>query len=256
MNGRQSRDRRAVNVGTAGLLALVVALGACGSSGRHAAPTTTPTTAHTTATTAPLTTVPGIQTSGPRTVLSPIGLNLRAQPVRSAHILGTAAQGAVLNVLQHMAQGGGWFQVKGATHTGWIIDSRTLSAPGLFRSYASAQFTVLYPSTWTASASPPNTVTFRAGTGTESIVVRTATTVAQHRLANRAEIASDSFEPAVDHHLRCVDAPSPKHIRPVLRLPARQARRRKRIAPAKVIPVVNVLTKAHDDHASDRLATD
>jgi hypothetical protein len=168
-----------VNVGTAGLLALVVALGACGSSGRHAAPTTTPTTAHTTATTAPLTTVPGIQTSGPRTVLSPIGLNLRAQPVRSAHILGTAAQGAVLNVLQHMAQGGGWFQVKGATHTGWIIDSRTLSAPGLFRSYASAQFTVLYPSTWTASASPPNTVTFRAGTGTESIVVRTATTVAQ-----------------------------------------------------------------------------
>jgi hypothetical protein len=165
-----------VNVCTAGL-ALVVALGACGSSGRHAAPTTTPTTATTAP--APLTTVPGIQTSGPRTVLSPIGLNLRAQPARSSHILGTAAPGAVLDVLRHVAQGGGWFEVKGATHTGWIIDSRTLSAPGLFRSYASAQFAVLYPSTWTAGASPPSTVTFRAGTGPESIVVRTATTVAQ-----------------------------------------------------------------------------
>jgi uncharacterized protein YgiM (DUF1202 family) len=164
-------------VSVVGATALAIALSACGSSGHHAVPTTAPTTATTVR--APITTVPGMQASGSRTVLSPIGLHLRAQPARSAHILGTAAQGAVVDVLGHVAAGGGWYQVKGAIHTGWISDSRTLSAPGLFRSYASGQFSVLYPSTWTSTVSAPNSVTFRAGIGAESIVVRTATTVAQ-----------------------------------------------------------------------------
>ncbi|HLI74701.1 MAG TPA: SH3 domain-containing protein, partial [Acidimicrobiales bacterium] len=45
---------------------------------------------------------------GVRTVLSPIGLNIRSQPSSSASVVRTAAQGAVLTVLAHTDQGGGW----------------------------------------------------------------------------------------------------------------------------------------------------
>jgi hypothetical protein len=140
---------------------------------------TTPST--TTATTAPgsqtttSTTTP--QTSGPRTVLSPIGLNVRAQPAKTAAVLGTAAQGAVLTVLAHMA---GWFQVKGATVTGWISDSTTLSAKGTLGNYLSStgDFGALYPAPWTTVGAPPASVVFRSPSGGDTIVVTTAATVA------------------------------------------------------------------------------
>ncbi len=104
-------------------------------------------------------------------MLSPTGLHVRAQPDKSAKVLGTAAQGAQLTVLGHTDAGGGWFQVKGATVTGWISADPSLSAAGQFLEYSSAQFSALYPSGWTSSPSPPANVVFRSGRGPEDIVV-------------------------------------------------------------------------------------
>jgi hypothetical protein len=100
-------------------------------------------------------------------------LNVRAQPAKTAAVLGTAARGAVLTVLAHTA---GWFQVKGQTVTGWISDSPTLSAQGKYGSYmdSAGAFGALYPATWTAAGSPPASVIFRAPTAGETIVVTTA----------------------------------------------------------------------------------
>ncbi len=163
----------------AALTAIVVAVGggACSASGRHAAPSTVTTVAPVTTTT---TTVPGAQTTGPRTVLSPTGLRLRAQPSTAAPVLGTAGQGAVLDVLSHTLDAGGWYQVKGATVTGWVSDNPALSAPGMFQAYTSnPQFGALYPTAWTVSASPPGGATFGAPANQEMIVVTTAASVGQ-----------------------------------------------------------------------------
>jgi hypothetical protein len=125
------------------------------------------------------TTVPGVQTSGPRTVLSPIGLHVRAAPSLTAKVLGTASQGIVLTVLGHTAAGGGWYQVKGETVTGWITANAALSAPGRFSGYTSSahHFAALYPVGWTVGEGP-TTAIFRAPTNTELIYVTTAPTAA------------------------------------------------------------------------------
>jgi hypothetical protein len=116
-----------------------------------------------------------------RTVLSPVGLNIRAQPAKTAAVVGTAAQAATLTVLAHTDQGGGWFQVKGSTVTGWISDNSTLTAPGKFKSYSSAQlqFEALYPEVWTSAELPPASVVFHPQTGRDTVVVTTAPTAAQ-----------------------------------------------------------------------------
>jgi hypothetical protein len=168
--------RRRLAIGAA----LSVGLGACFSSS-HPPPRTLPTVttvARPSTTTA--TTVPGVQTSGPRTVLSPTGLHVRAAPAKTAKILGTAAEGVALDVLGHTSQAGGWFKVKGATVTGWISASPTLSAPGTLHSYTSSthQFSVLYPPSWTVADTAPHVV-FRAPAGVETIVVANAATVSQ-----------------------------------------------------------------------------
>jgi hypothetical protein len=112
-----------------------------------------------------------------RTVLSPVGLNVRAQPAKTAKVLGTAAQGVVLTVLGHTGGPTGWFQVKGATVTGWISDDPTLSAPGEFRSYFSGAFNALYPATWAASDVSAASAVFRSNTGPDNIVSAAATGV-------------------------------------------------------------------------------
>jgi hypothetical protein len=138
----------------AALMAGIVA--GCASSGHTSSPTTSSPAL---STTAPVTssTAPAPQTSGSRTVLSPVGLNVHGAPSTSAPVLGTAAQGVVLTVLSYTSSDGGWFKVMGATVTGWISAQPTLSAPGLFHSYSSSQFTALYPATWTESALPGST---------------------------------------------------------------------------------------------------
>jgi Bacterial SH3 domain len=162
------------------LLASALLAGAvgCGSSGKRAVPPPPSSTSSTTRTTV----ASGTQASGYRTVLSPIGLNVRAEPSPSARILGRAAQGVVLTVLGHTAASGGWFEVRGATVTGWISGDPSLSAPGEYRTYTSSQFGALYPATWTVGASPPAGTVFRSTADPDNYVVTPA--VAESRLAN------------------------------------------------------------------------
>ena len=155
-------------------MVLVVVAAGCGSSGQHqAVPTTTRDTA------SPTTTVPAVQTSGPRTVLSPIGVNVRAEANKSARVVGTAAWGSVLTVLGHTGAEGGWFEVKGAAHTGWISGDPTLSAAGEFLPYTSNIFTALYPPTWTHQSSRSAVAVFTSSTGRDSIDATTASTASQ-----------------------------------------------------------------------------
>jgi hypothetical protein len=113
--------------------------------------------------------------SGVRTVLSPLGLNIHDAPAVSAPRLGTAAQGALLSVVDHTDQNGGWYKVQGQTVTGWITGDPTLTAPGGFNQYASTarRFSALYPQDWTF-ADEANDVLFHPMTGPQTIVVRAA----------------------------------------------------------------------------------
>jgi uncharacterized protein YgiM (DUF1202 family) len=108
-----------------------------------------------------------------RTVLSPLGLNIRQNASVSSARLGTAAQGAVLQVTGHSSQNGGWYQVQGQTVSGWITADPTLSAAGQFTQYQSQdrQFSALYPSDWTFAESPAN-VLFHPTNGDQTIVAR------------------------------------------------------------------------------------
>lgn len=168
------------------LVALVA--GGCGSAAPNSGPTTsspitasssaTITTSTTSTTSAPTTstTVGLTPANGPETVLSPIGLNVRKGPSRSAAVVGTAAQGTVLQVLGRTSVGGGWYKVQGETVTGWISADRSLSAPGRFGSYTppSNAFSVLFPAGWTVAGSPRSGVTFKAPTSPEKVVITTA----------------------------------------------------------------------------------
>lgn len=162
------------------ILALVVVLSACSATSerhatRHPPSSTSPTSGGVTSTTS------AAPTSGVRTVLTPVGLNVRAQPSTTATVLRTAARGAVLNVLAHSDQSGGWFEVRGPTVTGWISDDPTLSAAGSFTSYSSTahQVSLLYPEGWTVAESGPASVVFHPPSGSDTMVVSTASTVDQ-----------------------------------------------------------------------------
>ena len=159
-----------------GVLVLAVALSACSSPEKPHANSGT-----TTSTSSPPPTGTTIAASGVRTVLSPVGLNIRAQPATTATILRTAAQGAVLTVLAQSDQGSGWFEVRGPTVTGWMSAAPNLSAPGIFASYSSTQhqLALLYPQGWTPSESPPASVVFRPASGADTVVVTTASTAGQ-----------------------------------------------------------------------------
>jgi uncharacterized protein YgiM (DUF1202 family) len=112
---------------------------------------------------------------GVRTVLSPLGLNIHTSAGLHTAVLGTAAQGAVLTVVDHTDQNGGWYKVQGQTVLGWITADPSLTAPGLFTTYQSSDrgFNVLYPQNWTFDASTASVV-FRPQSGPQTIVVRTA----------------------------------------------------------------------------------
>ena len=165
----------------------------CNTGGHTAAPTTSSPPATTQP--PPPTTAPGPQTSGTRTVLSPVGLRVHKAPSKSAPVLGSAAEGVALTVLGYTSSDGGWFKVKGATVTGWITALPTLSAPGEFQSYSSSQFAALYPNNWTEAALHPSaavpptsagakpaatsSVVFHPTSGSGDIVVTAAGSVAQ-----------------------------------------------------------------------------
>lgn len=148
-------------------LAVAVLLSACGSGA-----STTPTpraTAKSSASASP-------QIAGSkRTVLTQLGLNVHSDPSQSSAVVGTAAQGVTLTVLEYRADNGGWYKVQGQNTTGWIVADASLTASGVFTSYASTErgFSALIPNTWTFAEETADVV-LRPQKGEQSIVVRTA----------------------------------------------------------------------------------
>ena len=161
---------------------LLVVGNVCGAAvGRAAASTSAPTTTRTSTThvskTSTSTTVLRTHLNEPQTVLSPIGLNVRAAPSKTARVIVTAAQGAVLQSLTYTNQGGGWYKVRGATVSGWVSANPAYSAPGRFGYYKSSAFSVLFPAGWSVSGSPHSGVTFQAHSTAEKVVITEASSV-------------------------------------------------------------------------------
>ncbi len=113
------------------------------------------------------------------TVLSPIGLHVRTGPSRSAKVIGSAGQGAVLQLLAYTSQHGGWYKVLGTTLTGWISADPAYSTRGQFSSFSSPAFGVLYPQGWTQAGRPRTGVTFRSPSPTEKVIIQTAPSLAK-----------------------------------------------------------------------------
>jgi hypothetical protein len=179
--------RRARTPAAAAALAFLLA--GCIHLSHSSSPPTTSTTvrATTTTTAAPR----GVQESGPRTVLSPIGLNVRQAPSKSAKVVASAAQGVTLTVVGHTLADGGWYEVRGQSAKGWISAEASLSAPGTFLPYQSNQlgFTVLYPSTW--KVQPLRTqVNFTAPAGGQWVAFRTGPPASLPHGSNGHELVS------------------------------------------------------------------
>ena len=138
------------------------------------------------------------QTSGVRTVLAPLGLNLRSAASTTAQVLGTVAQGTVFTVLGYDPSGSGWYRVKGDTTSGWITANPQFSSPHRFVSYQSPHgFTALYLETWTFAENPNSTVLRPQGSGGEAIVVQTGANLAALGPAGRdgyTQVSTDSAE--------------------------------------------------------------
>ena len=172
-----------VKLGAVGIVATGLAAG-CGSSAKAVLPpvatttSTLPTPSTTvTVTTTTTTTVPGATTTttppstGTRTVVYPLGIDMRDGPSTSAKVLGTLVRGAEVTVNSYNPASGGWLNVKGVSVTGWISANQQLTAPGTFYPFASASgsFSTLYPTTWSATATPSGGAVLRSASGTETI---------------------------------------------------------------------------------------
>ncbi len=136
--------------------------------------------------------------SGVRTVLSPLGLNIRQDPSVSSPRLGTAAQGAVLQVIGHTDQNGGWYHVQGQTVSGWVTGDSSLTAAGQFTQYQSQdrQFSAFYPLTWTFAESTAN-VLFHPLNGDQTIVARNGTQFSDFGAAGAAGFNATGQETVV-----------------------------------------------------------
>lgn len=158
---------------------LVVALSACNKGGTPTGIATNPANPPGGGALHPTSPSPGgtsgPQTTGVRTVLAPLGLNMRASASSSAQVIGTLAQGSLLTVVGYSGEGGGWYRVQGSSTSGWITANPQFSSPNRFEVYQSSTrgFTALYLESWTF-AENPNSVVFRPqSTGGQAIVVQT-----------------------------------------------------------------------------------
>jgi hypothetical protein len=124
-------------------------------------------------------TSPGVQTTGIRTVLAPLGLNVRATPLEGSQLVATVPQGTVLTVIGYNPEGSGWYQVKSDSGSGWITDNPLYSSPHRFTVYQSVQrgFSALYLEDWTFSENPGSVVFRPQSGGGQAIVVLTGAKV-------------------------------------------------------------------------------
>ena len=193
MTGGRSRNRHWCILTIGVVLTLGVA--ACGSTAKVGAPQQA-----TTATTVAKTKKPP-SVNGLHTVLSPIGVNIRANPAKTAAVVASAAQGVGVHVVGHSAQDGGWLEVKGASVTGWMTADPALSAPGMFTVFAadSGAFGVLYPSAWTANEVSP-AVTVFAPSASRGIGRRS---VPGQRSISSGSAAPDTAKPGLQQIVAC-----------------------------------------------------
>ena len=141
---------------------------------------------------------PSSSTSGVRTVLSPLGLNIHSDPGVTSPHLGTASQGVALTVLDHTDQNGGWYKVQGQTITGWITADPSLTAAGQFQQYSSTPraFSALYPVDWTFADEPAD-VLYHPVDGLQTIVVRNGTTTADFGAAGASSYVGSGQQTVV-----------------------------------------------------------
>ncbi|MGA8426550.1 MAG: SH3 domain-containing protein [Candidatus Dormiibacterota bacterium] len=149
---------------------LALILAACSGPNSHA-PTVSPGSPHPTPSATPLPTA--------LTVIAPLGVNLRSSPGTSAAVLQVIAQGVTLSIVGHYSADGGWWQVKGATESGWVTAQPQYTSTQAFQTFSSAApvaWSVMYPPGWTFAQQSAGTVVFtdRAG-GTITFVVASTT---------------------------------------------------------------------------------
>ncbi len=178
-----ARARRLI---TAGLMAASAAvLAACG-----AAPRTSPVTSGTPTASGVPTPSPTPQLVGTtRTVLSPLGLRIHSAPaLGSANVVGNFGQGATFTVLDFQSGGGGWLKVQGRSKVGWIVADPTLTAPGTFNQYGSADgVAALYPQSWGFQQESYGVI-FLPQQGTQNILLESAPTLEVVRISGTARL--------------------------------------------------------------------
>ena len=171
--------------GAPALVLAGLALAACGGSSSTTVTTggdvatNPPQTDQVTSTTTATSTGTGgpTQTSGTRTVLATLGLNLRASPSTSGAVVGSLGEGTEVTVIGSTDQNGGWYNVQGETRSGWITANPQYSTARHMTSFASSQhgFSLLFPDTWSFVDNGGATVMFAPQSGgVEQVVVSTA----------------------------------------------------------------------------------
>lgn len=158
----------------ASLAAATVLLAACsGGSGN----TRTPATASAAVTARPSASA-SAQATGPVWVLTPVGLNMRAQPDTASERLATLQQGIELDVLDRQAGAQTWLKVRGhdsGTVVGWVLDSPDLVIHRAVSSHYDPNqgWSTLFPTEWTLSNSASQT-TFTGSGQLMSVVLGNA----------------------------------------------------------------------------------
>ncbi len=115
------------------------------------------------------------------TVIAPDGVNFRTGPSTTAAVIQVIAQGVTLPIVSETSSGGGWWEVRGNTATGWVTSNPEDTSTGSFQMYQSGgsdNWSVLYPAGWQFAQLPTGTIDFN-GPGGESISVTTAASTAQ-----------------------------------------------------------------------------
>lgn len=178
------RRPAALVLATATVTALATGLGGCALPGHRTGVVTNPpgTAIPGTATPAPASGTAAPQTNGQRTVLAQDGLRIHSGASLSDTVLGTAGWGVSLTVTGYNAAGGGFYDVQGATVSGWISADPTLSAGGNLDGVAFQDKSidgVLYPQGWSFTDDPGEIVfTPASGTDPPTLVIRTGTSLA------------------------------------------------------------------------------
>ncbi len=115
------------------------------------------------------------------TIIAPDGVNFRSSPSTTASVLGVVAQGVTLAIVSETSAGGGWWEVRGSTATGWVTSNPEYVSTGSFQTYQSGGtggWSVLYPAGWQFAQQSTGALAFN-GPGSQTISVTQASTTAQ-----------------------------------------------------------------------------